>query len=89
MVSAGLENMWLGGGGADVEAARWRREKRARGRYMVALVGLILWGDEEQNFQPQGKMETRYIVEVARLSCSTMDDDGLVILVGRGQIVRR
>ena len=34
-------------------------------------------------------METGYIVEVARLSCSTMDDDDLSMLVGRGQIVGR
>ena len=38
MVSAGFENMWSGGGGADVEVERWRRERRARERYMISLV---------------------------------------------------
>ena len=42
MVSAGLENMWEGGGGAEVEVVRGSRERRARERYMILLVGLML-----------------------------------------------
>ena len=42
-------------GGGEVEAAKWRRGRRASGKYMIALVGLMLWGDEKEILDQNGR----------------------------------
>ena len=80
----------MAGGGAEVEVARWRRERSANGTYMVALADVMLCKNEEEILTEREAGDLLHCRSSTTI-CSTamMHDDNLLILIAAGQIVCR